>query len=479
MTATLLAIDLGTTRIKIGLLRRDGEFRLLHAAPAPTVHPEPGVAIQEPGRVLAACLEGLRLAAAETPSPEGLVLTGQMGGLIVVDARGEARLPWITGMDTRCREAGESLRREAGERIRQLSSCAPQMAERVRWAREIGVEYEDGMLALLLPAYIATYLADGGLAAAYYDRPSTCWSGFADMTEGRWDADLCAAAGWRAEGLPPIVEPGTAIGALSAAAARATGLPAGLPLIAGPGDQAANLYGLGCTSPGAVVDIAATFPILAGVSDRYAVPRSDRLELMPSAVPGIWHPLCYLLGSGSVFSWFAAHIAGAGLEELEREAAALGPSGIVAIPFGAPIDGTGGPGIWWGLDASHARGHLYRALQEGIACEYAVMAEVLRGEGVRLDPPVTAVSGGSGSGLLTRIKATMLGLPWRCLPSAEATVEGAALAAAHRNGWNTRLAFASGDTVMPGESAVALYGAHLARYREVRRLVVAPPRADS
>jgi xylulokinase len=468
--ATLLAIDFGTTRIKIGLLRRDGDFRLLHAAPALTVHPEPGAAIQEPEYVLAACIEGLRRSAAEAPSPEGLVLTGQMGGLIVVDARGEARTPWITGMDTRCRETGEALRREAGERIRRLSSCAPEMAERVRWAREIDVAYEEGALALLLPAYIATRLAEDGITAAYYDRPSTCWSGFADMVEGRWDGELCRAAGWRAEGLPPIVEPGAAIGTLSAAAARATGLPAGLPLIAGPGDQAANLYGLGCTSLGVVVDIAATFPIMVGVTDRYAILRSERLDLMPSAVPGIWHPLCYLLGSGSVFSWFAGRIAGVSLNDLEREAAALGPSGVVAIPYGAPVEGTGGSGIWWGLEASHARGHLYRALLEGVACEYVLMAEELRAEGVRLDPPVTALGGGSGSSLLTQIKATMLGLPWRCLPGAEATVAGAALVAAHRNGWDTQLVLPEGEVVVPDERAVAPYRAHLERYRAVRRL---------
>lgn len=472
MTGSLLSIDLGTTRIKIGLLRRDGAFRLLHAAPAPTAYPEPGASIQDPEQVLAACLEGLRRSATKVPSPEALVLTGQMGGLIIVDAQGEACTTWITGMDTRCRAAGEALRRESGERIRQLTSCSPEVAERIRWAAGIGIGYQDGARALLLPAFIATRLAADGIAAAYYDRPSSCWSGMADMVESRWDDDLCRAAGWHVQGLPPIVEPGTPVGTLSGAAARATGLPFGLPLIAGPGDQAANLYGLGCTRPGALVDIAATFPILAAVTDHYTVPRSERLELMPSAVPGIWHPLCFLAGSGSIFSWFGERIAGAGLDQLEREAAALGPSGILALPFGTPIAGIGVPGVWWGLDPSHTRGHLYRALLEGVACEYALMAEELRAEGMRLDPPVIAMGGGSGSGLLTRIKATMLGLPWRCLPDAETTVAGAALAAAHRNGWDTRLDLGPGDVVREHPGEATSYRAQLDRYQAVRRRVL-------
>src|SRR5207237_10359688 len=165
------------------------------------------------------------------------------------------------------------------------------------------------------------------------------------------------------------------------------------PAVPGPAGQAAGLSVPGCSGPGDAVDVAATFPVLAGLTDRYAVPARTRSELMPSALRGRWHPLGWLLGSGGVLAWFA-QLVGASLEELESEAAAAGGSdGLVAVPYGSEER----PGVFVGLTPRHTRGHLYRALLEGLACECALLRDDLAAEGVRFRPPNLPVGGASGS----------------------------------------------------------------------------------
>jgi sugar (pentulose or hexulose) kinase len=122
MTASLLAIDLATTRSNFGVLDDDGTYRLVHSADGQTVLPEPGGAIQEPDRLMRACIDGLKQCAAAIRCPAGLVLTGQMGGPIIVDERGAALTEWITAMDSKPRNARCGALKET---LATLSAGAP------------------------------------------------------------------------------------------------------------------------------------------------------------------------------------------------------------------------------------------------------------------------------------------------------------------------------------------------------------------
>ncbi len=423
---------------------------------------------------MAACLDGLKRCAAATQRPEALVLTGQMGGLIVVDARGAALTPWITAMDARCRNSSRALTDAVGPRIRKISTSAPFQAERIHWLQQSG-GLPDDCLALLLPAYVASRLAAQGLAAAFCERTCTGWSGLADVVAMRWDDELVAAANWSPRKLPRIVATGAAVGTLSASAAAMTGLPAGLPIHAGPGDQAAALYALDCIRPGDVVDIAATFPVLSGVVTTFAVPANSRIELMPSAIDGVWHPLGYLLGSGTLPAWFASAIAGTSVEVLEREAEEAGPGGdILALPSDIPSAGGGRRLDFCGVDVAHRRGHLYRAILEGLACEYAIMAEELAAAGVRMRAPVIGIGGGTTSRLLTQLKANMTGLPWRRVDGdrLEVTLLGASLFVARALGWNVTADLPRGDTIDPDAGAAEHSRRLLQRYRHARQFAL-------
>lgn len=474
MSKSLIAVDCGTSRIKFGFLDAGGGFRLVHAVPSPLARDEPGAATQDPRRVVQMCLDGLRRCAAEAPRPQAVVLTGQMGGVIVVDRRGEALTPWLTSMDTRCGAESQALRREAGARIWRLSASEPQQAERLRWLLRAGMVPAGAALALLLAPFVAVHLAAEGLAAAYCERTCIGWTGFADVVAERWDDELARAAHWSVDRLPRIVATGTVVGYLASAVAALTGLAAGLPLVAGPGDQAASLYGAGCTRPGDVFDTGSTFPLLSGVTERFSVPRSERVEVMPSALRGVWHPMSYMLGTGAMPAWFAQGLLDSTTVELERLAEREADAGgIIALPYGVYGQGHLGRAVFWGLDASHRRGQLYRAILEGIACEYALLGEDLAREGVAMRPPVVSFGGGSTSPLLTRMKAGVMNVPFRCLAVEEVTLAGAALFAARHQGWDVSLGEMPAQLVQTDEREVEAYATLLARYRRFRERAVA------
>jgi xylulokinase len=465
--STILAIDLGSSRIKAGYLDQAGSFTLAYSAAAPVAHPEPGAAIQEPGRVVQICVEALACCAEAATAPESIVLTGQMGGAMVVDRDGAALTPWLINMDNRCQDAASRLQSEVGDRIRLLAASMPEQAQYLRWLRESDLLPAGSGLAFLLAPYVATQLAGEGLGAAYCDRTCLGWSGLADVVAQRWDDELVRAARWRPEDLPAIVEPGTVVGHLASHIAGLTGLPAGLPIVAGPGDQAGSLYALGATTPGDVVDGATTFPLLMGVADHFFVPRNPYVEVMPGVDPGIWHPLGFMLGTGAMPAWYAQDITGSTLQDIEVEAEAAGTStGVLALPYGVPGAGREMRGVFWGLDASVRKGHLHYALLEGMAFEYALLADALSSEGVALGTPVLSYGGGSASRLLSRLKAAALERPLRCLGELETTLAGAALCAAHRGGWAVRLDLPESQLV---EAEAGLTQSCRARLREYRR----------
>jgi glycerol kinase len=196
MTASLLAIDLGTARIKFGVLDDDGTYRLVQSADGQTVFPEPGGAIQEPDRIMRACIDGLKQCAPAIRCPAGLVLTGQMGGPIIVAERGAALTEWITAMDSRCRDSSRALKRAAGSRIRRISTSVPFQAERIHWIQQSRT-LPESCWAFLPPAYVATQLAAEGRRASFCERTCAGWSGLADVVALRWDDELAATAnGW-------------------------------------------------------------------------------------------------------------------------------------------------------------------------------------------------------------------------------------------------------------------------------------------
>jgi xylulokinase len=235
------------------------------------------------------------------------------------------------------------------------------------------------------------------------------------------------------EKFPALHVSNQVVGRVSAKAAEATGIPANTPVVCGGGDFACACLGAGVLQPGQAAMMLGT----AGNLLVPATPRMDERLFNTVHVTGETLSLGGVLAGGSV-RWFTEMI-GLDVETLlpalEVEAAAVPPGaeGLLFLPYllgeRTPIWDPQARGAFLGLSTRHGRGHLYRAVLEGVALAYRQMAEIFAEMG-RPIGEVIAINGGARSPLWRQIFADVLQTPVRWRPESGGTALGAAFLAA-------------------------------------------------
>ena len=487
-----VGLDLGTSSYKAAAFDAAGRL-VAEAAATPTVrHPRPGWAEQDPADLLDTAAAALRRLVAAGIAPgevRGLGLTGQLGGLVLVDDAGAAIGAHEIWLDNRCQPYRETLLRAHGRRVLEATGIHPYQAPRLRWrADERPDEYARGAKAMQCWPFVGATFAGLDAAGAYNDATSIGIFGVAEAREGSWSPDLCALAGIDPAHLPRIVAPWEIVGELSPRWAAATGLRAGIPIVAGVGDGIAGWLGCGAVAPGIAVDTAGSSDHFTIAVDRFAAdPEAQVLAAFRSALPGVWHLFGFTAGSGLSHQWFLrefcrglddpADIPLGAWDRLEEEASGVpaGAEGLVCIPH---LEGRFCPdepdvrGVWLGFTWRHGRAHFYRAILESVAYEYAhylAAAERLGvGGGLR---EARVVGGGARSALWNQIKADVLGIDWLQLAPSNYTCRGAALCAGHATGLYPDLGAAAGCNVevvrrfVPDATRHGRYRPHVAHYR--------------
>jgi xylulokinase len=412
------------------------------------------------------CVEGLG-ADAEV---RALCVTHQRETFVLTDARGEPLHPALVWMDARCRaQVRAALARRSFEEIHDISGKPPcitpslykllYLLERVAGLRAQRPRLLDvhGFVIGKLTGRFATSLASADPL------------GLVDMRGRCWSPELLALAELDPSALPELVEPGAEIGRVGAEAARACGLPAGLPVIAGAGDGQASGLGAGIVAPGRAYLNLGTAVVSGVLSHEYRVDRAFRT--LYAAQPGSYLLETDLKGGTFILTWLAKHWLGgetrsvsAALAELEAEARKLpaGADGLLLVPYWNgvmnPYWDDDASGITVGWHGGHRPAHLYRATIEGIALE-----QRLHTSGVeQVAGPISelvVMGGGSESDLFCQLLADVLAKPIVRARSAEATSLGAGVLAAVGAGLHPDLPSAvaamtgTGARFTPGENS--------------------------
>ncbi len=494
MKDLVIGLDLGTSSYKAAAFDAEGRI-VAEVAARPTTHsPRPGWSEQEPRDLLdTAALAVRRLVAAGVP-PErvrALGLTGQLGGIVLVDEAGEAVGRHEIWLDNRCQPYREALLRAHGAEILGATGIHPYQVPRLRWrADERPDEFARAVSAMQCWPFVGATFAGLSAAGAYNDVTSIGIFGVADVREGAWSPHLCDLAGIDASYLPRVVAPWEVIGQLTAEWAAATGLPEGTPIVAGAGDGIAGWLGCGAVAPGVAVDTVGSSDHFAFAVDRFAPdPDAQVLAAFRSVLPGLWHLFGFTAGSGLSHQWFLREFCG-GLdaptaipastwERLEHDAALVSPGSerLVCIPH---MEGRFCPdqpavrGVFFGLTWQHRRAHCYRAILESIAYEYAhyQLAAARLGVGGELRE-ARAVGGGAHSALWNQIKADVLGIDWLQLAPGNYTCRGAALCAGYGSGLYDDLAASAARGVgvvrrfQPDAGHHERYATYAAHYRSL------------
>lgn len=484
MEEVVIGIDGGTESLRARVFDRAGRSLGDHAARYATDFPEPGRAEQDPEEWWRAAGEAVRGAVAaagvDPAAIAALACATTSCSVVALDAAGRAVAPCILWMDQRAHaEAAEIA--ATGDPALALNGggAGPVSAEWMlpkalwtkrrrpdAWARAAMVgEYQDFLTLRLTGRWVASRI-NATMRWHYRTR------------DGGWPDTLLAAIGLadlRARWPPEVMEAGAPIGPLTPDAAAHLGLPPGIPVVQGGADAFVGTVGLGAVRPGDLALITGSSHLHLGVAPA------------PVHAPGLWgsYADCVVEGrhvveggqtsTGSAIAWFKRTFApDVPYDVLDAEAAALPPGadGVLAVdhfqgnrtPHTDPL----ARGAVTGLTLAHGRGHVWRALIEGVCLGSRAIVEAF---GDAFEPRRIVVAGGAVKApFWLQVHADTLGRPLEVTEQPEAPCLGAAILAAVGAGIHPDVDAAcaamvrTARTVEPDMAAHAAYAPVHARY---------------
>ena len=433
-----LGIDVGTGGTRALLL--DDEGGLIGTADAEHDafrSPQTTWAEQDPRDWWRACQQAVRSLISTTRiDPDAIAcvgLSGQMHGAVLLDAAGEVLRPSIIWCDQRTQGECEWLDATIGRQRLLDCTANPPLTNftltKLLWVRTHEPEVWQRVRRVLLPKDYIRLCLSGEYAIDVADASGTL---MLDVARRAWSRDVLDAASIDARLLPALYESPDICARVSRDAAALTHIPAGTPIVAGAGDQAAGAIGMGITRPGAVSATIGTSGVVFAATDRPATDPQGRLHTFCHAVPGRWHVMGVTQAAGLSLRWFRDRFGEhASYDELTAEASRVpaGADGVLWAPYlmgeRTPHCDPNARAALVGLAASHERGHAVRALMEGVAFSLRDTLSIF----AELRVPVASMrlgGGGSRSALWRQIQADVYG----CTVDTTAVDEGAAYGAA-------------------------------------------------
>ncbi len=436
-----MGIDVSTTAVKALLIDGSGAVVGQASAPLTLSTPLPLWAEQHPADWWAGAVTSIRSAlTAANVSGDAVAaigLTGQMHGLVALDAHGQVVRPAILWNDQRTAKQCDEIRQRVGrERLIQITGndALPGFtAPKILWVAEHEPEVYARMRHILLPKDYLRFRLTGAYAMDKADGSGTI---LFDLRARDWSPDVLAALDIPAEWLPPTYEGPAITGMVSEMAAGETGLRAGTPVMAGGGDQAAQAVGVGATRSGIAALTLGTSGVVFATTDAPLIEPEGRLHAFCHAVPGRWHLMGVTLSAAGSLQWYRDTLAPSDSFETlvaEAEQAPTGSDGLLFLPYlmgeRTPYPDPQARGAWVGLTARHTRAHLTRAVLEGVAFSLKDTFELMRGAGLASLSETRVSGGGARSMLWRRILASVLGVELASAPTTEGAAYGAALLA--------------------------------------------------
>ena len=446
----VLGIDVGTGGTRAVLVDRRGQ--IISSATSehlPFASPKTGWAEQDPHDWWKATGEATRAALKEVPGANVLCagLAGQMHGAVLLDGDGQILRPSLIWCDVRTQAQCDWLNSKLGERKLIELTCNPALTNftltKLLWVRDNEPEVWKNFRHLLLPKDYVRFRLTGERAMDVAEASGTL---MLDVAHRRWSEEMMAAVDIPMSSLPKLCESPEVCARISDKGAGHTGLKPGTPVVGGAGDQAGGAVGMGIVRAGAVSATIGTSGVVFAATDNPAMDPRGRVHTFCHAVPGRWHVMGVTQAAGQSLRWMRELLKNGGnleYDQLTLEAAAVPPGsdGVLWAPYlmgeRTPHLDPNARGTLTGLAASHTRGHVTRAVLEGVAFSlkdtFSLFAE--------MQVPVNNVrlgGGGAKSDLWRQIQADAYGHEVEILAAEEgAAYGGALLAGVGAKWWNS------------------------------------------
>lgn len=413
-----LGIDIGTSAVKAVVANAEGAVVAEASAPLAISRPRPMWSEQDPDwwwqATQAACAALNAQNASALAGVSAIGLSGQMHGAVCLDADHRVIRPAILWNDGRSHAECEAML-AAFPQIAYQAGVPPMpgfTAPKIKWMRRHEPELHNRIRHVVLPKDYVRLQLTGDIATDMADAAGTLWL---DEKARKWSPELAAVSDTELSWLPELFEGTQASGSLSASAADALGLPAGIPVAAGAGDAAAGAVGIGAVGDGeAFVSLGTSGQIFVATRDYRPAPET-MVHAFAHGVPARWFQMGVMLNGASPLAWFAG-MAGVPVPDLLAECGDSEPSG--EIPLLLPyLSGERSPhndpyikGAFYGLDGNTDRAAMTRAVLEGVAYSFCDAQQVLSEAGTSI-AAVAAVGGGARSDLWLQTIADVLNIP--------------------------------------------------------------------
>ena len=436
-----LGIDISTTSSKVLLMDDRGKVVAVASSPHTLQTPKPLWAEQNPlewwEAVTASIQAVLKQTGIKGKDITAIGLTGQMHGLVLLDGVGQVLRPAILWNDQRTQVQCDEIHRRIGKEkfIQTTGNLALTgfTAPKILWVAQNEPEVYARVQHVLLPKDYIRYRLTGEYAMDKADGSGTV---LFDLRRRTWSSEVLEALEIKPVWMPPTFEGQEITGSVNAEAAAITGLTYGTPIVAGAGDQAAQAVGVGVIEPGLVALTIGTSGVVFASTPSALVEPEGRLHAFCHAVPGMWHLMGVMLSAAGSLQWYRDTLAPKNkFDDLLKEAESI-PPGSEGLQFLPYLSGERTPypdplarGAFIGLTLRHGRGHLTRAVLEGVAFGLKDSFTLIQQVGLGEIHQVRASGGGTKGMLWRQILASVLESELVMVNTSEGAAYGAALLA--------------------------------------------------
>ncbi len=436
-----LGIDLGTSEVKVLLLREDHHVLAVASHKLALSRPHPHWSEQDPGEWWSATCAAVAAVRGQAPEAfaavQAIGLSGQMHGATLLNSADQVLRPAMLWNDTRASvECAELTARfpalaQVSGNLAMPGFTAPKLA----WVAKHEPELFARVATVLLPKDYLRLLMTGAKVSDMSDAAGTLWL---DVARRDWSEQLLEATGLSRAHMPRLVEGSEPSGTLLPSVAKDWGLSPTVVVAGGGGDNAASAVGIGAVNPGDGFLSLGTSGVLFVVTDRFRPNPASAVHAFCHALPRRWHQMSVMLSAASCLTWVTRLLGvqdeSALLAQVRSTSAAVLARSPIFLPYlsgeRTPHNDAEAQGMWFGLNHDTDSAQLAWSVLEGVAFGMLDGLNALRAAGTTVGR-LALVGGGSRSPEWAQLLAS-------CLDTEVATLEGGATGGAlgaARLGW--------------------------------------------
>ena len=430
--------------MKAILVGADGEIAAAATAPLTLETPQPGWAEQDPEAWWNASCLAIRDVLAKQPAArvEAVGMSGQMHSSVFLDKSGAVIRPALLWSDGRTTAECREIETRAGGEAKLRDWVSNPALEgftlpKVLWLRNHEPDSFSRLAKVLLAKDFVRLRLTGSIATEPSDASGTLMFDPAHM---RWSAEMLAAVDLSPTLLPDVGGSSQVLGRVSEAGAKLSRLAPGTPVVGGGADNACGAAGVGVITPGEAVSSWGTSGTVLAPMQEPRVDPKLRVHTFCHVAPNTWYMMGVVLSAGGAFAWYrdqcARELPERARDEVLVDEAAGTPPGAEGVTFLPYLQGERTPhrdaslrGAFTGLSLLHRRGHMTRAVLEGVCFALRDSLEILREVGLA-PPQLLLTGGGAKSAFIRQLQADIFGVPVATVNREEGGAYGAALLAA-------------------------------------------------